>query len=51
MLFVLYAEVKLFLDMFKIYKNQRIRAYRLYVTHTLTLRTTYAGYASHTFDA
>jgi len=43
---VLYAETKLFLDMLKIY--QRIRAYRIYVTHTLTIGTAYAGYARHT---
>ena len=35
----------LFLDMFKIY--QRMRPYRIYVTHTLTIRTAYAGYARH----
>ena len=32
--------------MFKIY--QRMRAYRIYVTRTLTIRTAYAGYAVHT---
>jgi len=37
-----------FLDMFKIY--QRMRVYRIYVTNTLTIRTTYAGYARHTLD-
>jgi len=36
----------MFLDMFKIY--QRIRAYRIYVAHTLAIRTAYAGYARHT---
>ena len=35
-----------FLDMFKIY--QRMRAYRIYLTHTLTIRTAYAEYARHT---
>jgi len=39
----------IFLDMFKIY--QRMQAYRLYVTHTLTIRTAYAGYARHTLNA
>jgi len=37
---VLYAETKLFLGMFKIY--QRMRVYRIKVTHTLTIRTVYA---------
>jgi len=37
-----------FLDMFKIY--QRMRAYSIYVTHTLTVRTTYTGYARHTIN-
>ena len=45
---VLYAEIKLFLDMFKIY--ERMRAYRIYVTHTLTIRTAYARYARHTLN-
>jgi len=39
---VLYTEVNRFLDMFKMY--QRVRAYRIYVTHTLTC----AGHARHT---
>ena len=39
---------KYFLDMFKIY--QRMRANRIYVTHTLTIRTAYAGYARHTLN-
>jgi len=26
------------------------RAYRMYVTHTLTIRTAYTGYARHTLD-
>jgi len=37
-----------FVDMFKIY--QRMRAYRINVTHTLTIRTAYAGYARHTLN-
>ena len=45
---IIYAEIKLFLDMFKIY--QRLRAYRIYVTHTLTIPTAYAGYARHTLN-
>jgi len=36
---------QIFLDMFKIY--QRMRPYRINVTHTLTIRTAYAGYARH----
>ena len=38
----------IFLDMFKIY--QRMRAYRIYVTHTLAIRMAYAGYARHTLN-
>jgi len=38
----------IFLDMFKIY--QRMRTYRIYATHTLTIRTAYAGYARHTLN-
>ena len=46
---MLYAETKILLmDMFKIF--QRMRAYRIYVTHMLTIRTAYAGYARHTLD-
>jgi len=37
---------KYVLDMFKIY--QRMQAYRIYVIHTLTIRTAYAGYARRT---
>ena len=37
-----------FLDMFNIY--QRMQAYRIYVTHTLTIRTAYAEYARHTLN-
>jgi len=35
-----------FWDMFKIY--QRLREYKICITHTLTIRKTNAGYASHT---
>ena len=35
-----------FWTMFKIY--QYMRAYRIYVTHTLAIRTAYAGFARHT---
>jgi len=43
---LLYAETKKkFLDMFKIY--QCMRAYRIYVTHTLAIRM---GYAGHRLD-
>jgi len=37
-----------FLDMFKMY--QRMQAYRIYVTNTLTICITYAGYARHTLN-
>ena len=37
-----------FLGMLKIY--QRMRAYRIYVTHTLTILTAYTRYASHTLN-
>jgi len=37
-----------FLDMFKIY--QRMRAYRIYVTHALTICTAYSGYARHALN-
>jgi len=43
---VLYAETNFLGDIFKIY--QRMRAHRIYVTHTLTMCTTHAGYARHT---
>jgi len=36
------------LDMLKIY--QRMPAYRIYVTHTLTIPMAYAKYARHTLD-
>ena len=38
----------IFLDIFKIY--QRMRAYRIYVIHTLAIRTAYAGYDRHTLN-
>jgi len=38
--------LKYFLEMFK--KIQRMRAYGLYVSHTLIIRYAYAGYARHT---
>jgi len=44
---VLYIEVTFVLDMF-IY--QRLPAYRIYVTHTLIVSTTYAWYARHTLN-
>ena len=34
--------------MFKIY--QRMQAYRIYVTHTQTIRMAYAVYARHTLN-
>jgi len=39
-----------FFDIVKMY--QRMRAYRIYmyVTHSLAIRTAYAGYARHTLD-
>ena len=40
---VLYTEAKLFLYMIKI--NQRMQAYNIYVTRTLTIRMIYPGYA------
>jgi len=43
---VLYAEAKLFLEMFN--GVQRMRAYSINVTHTLAILTTYYGYAGHT---
>jgi len=37
-----------FKDMYKLY--QRLQTYKIYVTHTLTIRTAYAGYARHTLN-
>ena len=47
-LIILYEEAKCALGMFKIIYP--MRAYRIYVTHTLTVRKTYAGYVRHTLD-
>ena len=47
-LIIFYEEAKCDLGMFKII--YRMPAYSIYVTHTLTIRKTYAGYVRHIID-